>query len=219
VNTISSNNSNPSYTQSSSSGSTTKSSASDTNSASSGLADSTSEKSDINLSTRSQKIQKLNEEFFPSGPQSIKITSAFITRLHEYGLITEAEANSLSPSTDSTQGETTNSLGELSLFIERFNQELEEQDPNNPLIDTLEKSHSIIEAWESTNPASMEKLNEVMAEMATFNGSEAFEALEIEDQKSMLELELAMNVAEKLNPAGNVSQKINSYLNILNGSR
>lgn len=219
MNTISSNTNNSTYTQTSGSGSTAKSSASDTDPTSTSNTGSTAEKSDINLSTRSQKIQKLNEEFFPNGPQSIKITSAFITRLHEYGLISEAEAKSLNPSGKSNEDETTNSLGELSLFIERFNQELEEQDSSNPLIDTLEKSHSIIEAWESTNPASMEKLSEVMAEMAAFNGSEAFEALEVEDQKSMLELELAMNVAQKLNPAGNVSQKINSYLNILNGNR
>lgn len=175
------------------------------------VADAEQTDNNVQLSTRAQKIQKLNEEFFPSGPKNIRITPDFVARLQEYGLISAADAESLSPG----NSESTSSLEELSLFAERYSSRLEEEDPDSNLITTLNKANSIIDAWESSDPNSMAELNTVLVALTEFNDSPMQETLNYDDQKSMRELELAMNIAQKLNPESNVSQEINSYLNIL----
>jgi len=215
MNTISSSSSDATYSQGSSSAATASTVAS-TKEAESAATDSKKADDDnIHLSTRAQKIQKLNEEFFPGGPKSIRITPDFVARLHEYGLISAADAESLSPAARANSSEAESSLAELSLFTQDFGEELAEREPGSSLIATLNKAHSIIDAWEGNDPASMSEVTQVIAELATFNGSAELETLDHDDQKSMLELELAMNIAKKLNPQGNVSQEINSYMNIL----
>jgi len=214
MNTISSSSSDATYSQSSSA--TTASTVASTKDAEKAATDSKQADDDnIQLSTRAQKIQKLNEEFFPGGPKSIRITPDFVARLHEYGLISAADADSLSPAARANSSDAESSLDELSLFTQDFADELAENDPDSSLISTLNKAHSIIDAWEGNDPASMTEVTQVIAELATFNGSGELESLDHGDQKSMLELELAMNIAKKLNPQGNVSQEINSYMNIL----
>lgn len=215
MNTISSTSSDPTYSQGSQAAATASTVASTKDAESSAAEGKETDDDNIQLSTRAQKIQKLNEEFFPSGPKSIRITPDFVARLHEYGLISASEAESLTPAARIGEGETTNSLEELSAFTERFSAELEEDKPGSSLIATLNNAHSIIDAWEGDDRASMADVKQVIAELAEFNGSPELESLDYDDQKSMLELELAMNIAQKLNPVGNVSQEINSYLNIL----
>jgi len=215
MNTISSSSSDATYSQGSSSAATASTAASTKETESAATDSKKTDENNIHLSTRAQKIQKLNEEFFPGGPKSIRITPDFVARLHEYGLISAADADSLSPAARANSSEAESSLAELSLFTQNFGEELAESDPDNSLITTLNKAHSIIDAWEGDDPASMSEVTQVIAELATFNGSPALETLDHDDQKSMLELELAMNIAKKLNPQGNVSQEINSYMNIL----
>ncbi|MEH6473698.1 MAG: hypothetical protein V7752_20945 [Halopseudomonas sp.] len=73
----------------------------------------------VELSTRAQKIQKLNEEFFSAGPLSVSITPEFIARLTEYGFLSTDQASNLSPSVASPDENLSNTLGELSLFIDQ----------------------------------------------------------------------------------------------------
>jgi len=215
MNTISSSNSDTTYSQGSSSAATASTVASTKEVETAATGSKQADDDNIQLSTRAQKIQKLNEEFFPGGPKSIRITPDFVARLHEYGLISAADADSLSPAARASSSEAESSLDELFLFTQDFGEELAESDPDNSLITTLNKAHSIIDAWEDNDPAPMTELTQVIAELATFNGSAELESLDHSDQKSMLELELAMNIAKKLNPQSNVSQEINSYMNIL----
>lgn len=214
MNTISSTSSDPTYSQGSSSAAASTV-ASTQQAESAATSSKPTDDDNIQLSTRAQKIQKLNEEFFPGGPKTIRITPDFVARLHEYGLISASDAESLSPAARLGEGETANTVEELAVFAKRFSAELEEDQPSSSLIATLNKARSVIDAWEGSDRASMAEVKQVIAELAEFNGSPGLESLDHDDQKSMLELELAMNIAQKLNPAGNVSQEINSYLNIL----
>jgi len=222
MNTISSTTSDAAYSQgSSSTGAATASTAASTQEADSATTNGNQTPDDnIQISTRAQNIQKLHEEFFPSGPKSIRITPDFVSRLYEYELISASEAESLSPATETNDSsETTSSVAELSEFTQRFGDVLEQSEPGDSLIATLDKAHSIIDAWQRDDPASMTEVQQVIADLTAFNASPEFDSLDHEDQKSMLELELAMSIAKKLNPENNVSQEINSYLDILNKYR
>ena len=52
-----------------------------------------------------------------------------------------------------------------------------------------------------------------------YKGSPGMDTLSQSDQHSILELELAMHVAQKLNPVPEMSGKINHYLDVLKQSR
>ena len=105
---------------------------------------------DVKLSSRAQKIQKLNEDFFPGGYKMIKVTSDFIGRLEEYGFLSSEEAekftSKIKPTTE--QLESVN-LGDLSDFIGQFKNKLENDDPDNSLIAALQKADYIVNNFDS----------------------------------------------------------------------
>jgi len=171
----------------------------------------------VQISTRSQKIQKLSQEFFPGGPHEIKITPAFISRLQEYELISASEAETLNSSAALADDETTDNLGQLAEFLDSFTEKLRKQDGDSSLIETLNQANSVLESWKDNTRPDTETLTKVVQELSLITASEEFGEFSVEDRKSLLELELAMNVAQKLNPESNVSEKVNQYLNILNG--
>ena len=119
----------------------------------------------------------------------------------------------------SQNGEQTDTLEQLATFTQKLAEELEESDAGNTLIDTLNKAHEIIDGWEGDNPAAMSTVAAVASSLEEFKGSPDMDALSQSDQHSLLELELAMHVAQKLNPVPEMSGKINHYLDVLKQSR
>lgn len=183
---------------------------------------SSSDKSTIELSTRAQKIQKLNAEFFPAGPQSLIITTAFIERLEEYGFLNAGEAQKLSSAaaaTSSTSGQSAQPLGELSTFIDGLTDELKGSDLGNSLISVLQKAQLVINNLDGSNPPStVIDIKTIFAELEQFTSSDEMHSLSNNDKRSLQQLELALQVADKLGPEDSSSEKINKYLSILNQS-
>lgn len=173
----------------------------------------------VELSTRAQKIQKLNEEFFPAGPQSVKITPAFIERLTEYGFLSKDEASKLSPSVAASHDSPASTLGELTSFIDRFSDEMNATDPENSLITTLQKAKSIINNFDGSKPSAMANdIKTVTAELTQYSNSTAAQTLNGGDKASLDQLELALKIADKMNPESLSTRKVNDYLSMLNRS-
>jgi len=167
----------------------------------------------VELSSRAQKIQKLGEEFFPSGPKSIQITEAFITRLQEYGLISEGEANRL---TTTTQDKSKPSqLTELTQFTERLSEQLKKSNPEHSLINTLEQAKSVIDQLDVAQPSAI-NIKSVIAELSLYRHSVEAQSLSDADRSSLSQLEASLTIADKLSPENTSSQKINHYLKIFN---
>ena len=181
---------------------------------------SASDKSAIELSTRAQKIQKLNAEFFPAGPQSLKITAAFIERLEEYGFLNADEAKKLSPTaTSSTSGQSAQPLGELSTFIDGLTDKLKDSDLGNSLIAVLQKAQLVINNLDGSNsPSKVTDIKTIIAELEQFTSSDEMHSLSNNDKRSLQQLEIALQVADKLGPEDSSSEQINKYLSILNQS-
>ncbi|MEH6651376.1 MAG: hypothetical protein V7707_15220 [Motiliproteus sp.] len=173
----------------------------------------------VELSTRAQKIQKLNEEFFSAGPNSVSITPEFIARLTEYGFLSTDEASKLSPSVASSDESPSNTLGELSTFIDRFSNDMKATDPENSLVHTLQKAKSIIQNIDGSNPSSLASdIKTVGAELNQYLNSNAGQTLSDEDKTSLNQLEVALKIADKLNPENLSSSKINGYLSVFSRS-
>jgi len=168
--------------------------------------------SDIKLSSRAQKVQMLNEEFFSGGPTSVTITPELIQRLYEYGFITESEANNLDGGKTKNE-ETTGTLGELSADIEDLSDRLKNDKPEDSLIDILTRADAIINNFDGSKPSSL--TNDIKLVSAELNAYlESVDAKQLTDleKKSMDKLSLALTIADKLNPNNISSQKLNSYL-------
>lgn len=222
MSTISSVSSNTSNLSGNSGGVTTATTAGDSTTADSGPVNTNTlaaSNNTIELSTRAQKIQKLNEEFFSAGPQSVKITATFIERLQEYGFLSAEEATKLSPTPLSAEEQSADTLGELSIFIDDFTAQLQEKFPDSSLIAVLQEAQSAINNFDGSNPpGTATDIKTIIAELAQYASSEEVKSLSGDDQWSLQQLKIALLVADKLGQEDNRSEQINRYLSILNQS-
>jgi hypothetical protein len=216
--TINTANTGTTYTPNTSSGASSSAVANSGETSESTANQDTLSKSSVALSDRATKIQKLNEEFFPGGPQTIRITPDFISRLQEYGLISASDAERLGEVKGLAEDSSANSLEKLSLFAEEFGNKLKEEDPDNSLIGTLEKATAKLNSWENNSVSTVGDVKEIIAKLADFIDSEEAKALTQSEKDSLLQLEFSMIVADKLSPEGNISGKINKYLDVFNQS-
>ena len=169
----------------------------------------------VELSSRAQKLQKLNEDFFPGGYQTIKITSDFIGRLQEYGFLSQEEAEQLTPKKEATTGQQESvDLNELSNFIGQFKDKLEKEDPDNGLIATLQKADHIINNFDTQTMKS--DIKNVINDLKEYSSSEKAENLSAVEKDFLSKLEITLQVADKLTLERNASPKINEYLSVLN---
>lgn len=169
----------------------------------------------VELSSRAQKIQKLNEDFFPGGYQTIKITPEFINRLKEYGFLSSEEAEKLTPKIKAaTEQKESVDLGDLSDFIGQFKDRLEKEEPSNSLIAALQKADYIINNFDTQTMKA--DIKTVINELKKFSNSKKAFELSTEDKDSLKKLETTMHIADKLSIERAASPQINTYLSVFN---
>lgn len=173
----------------------------------------------VELSSRAQHLQKLKEEFFPAGYKSIQITPTFIERLHDYGFLSAAEAEKLSPSVSSSSSNSntdTVQISELSQSMDKLSDRLKTEAPNNDLITILQKADTILDNLDAPlSTTQYTNTKSVIAELAEYTNREESPLLSDTEKATLHNLEITLRIAEKLNQSDNVSSQINSYLSIL----
>jgi hypothetical protein len=178
--------------------------------------DSASTQDKVEISTRAQKIQKLNEEFFSEGMDSFTVTQDFIQRLADYGLITADEANKLGASAETSESGDSSTVGELSTFIDSFSESLKKTDPNSTLIDVLQQAKTVLDNFNSPTQSSQNvNIAQVSSQLQNYIDTSG-EQLSETDKQSLNQLVSALDVANILTPGKNTTSQINSYLAIKN---
>lgn len=170
------------------------------------------------LSSRASKIQKLNEEFFPGGPKTVTITPEFIQRLSEYGLISAEEATKLDTSA-SESDQKTDPLDEISKFIDVMSDKISQQDPQSSLIETLSKAKNVIDGFGINSAATNSDIKTIMAQLNEFRQSDQGLLLSDAEKVNMDQLELALSVADQMNPQNSSSEQLANYVAIYNQSQ
>ncbi|MFC3152807.1 hypothetical protein ACFOEK_17345 [Litoribrevibacter euphylliae] len=169
---------------------------------------------DIKLSTRAQKIQKLNEEFFPNGPGSLRITGDFIQRLYDYGFISQSEAENLGGRI--ADSELPKNLENISNNLSIISDRVKLIDSSDSLIDILKRSGAILNNLDGSNPSELAKdISSVNAELANYLNSDDAEKLTDDEKKALDELSVALRIADRMNPANLSTSKLNQYLSFL----
>ena len=170
----------------------------------------------VEISTRAQKIQKLNEEFFSGPIAQFTITQNFLQRLEEYGLITAEQASELAVNTEASDSSESSTVGELSNFIDSFTASVKTIDPNNSLIEVLQQAKTVLDDF--NNPTEKSKninIVQIGRQIQSYIDS-ASKQLPETDTKSLNQLVSALDIANLLTPGKNTTTQINSYLAINN---
>ena len=170
--------------------------------------------SDVQLSTRAQKLQKLEQEFFPGGYLTLEITPEFVQRLQDYGFISASQAEALP---DSLKGgaetEDPSQIGRVLDHAETLLDKLEGQEQHGGLIDAIKSAHTELEKIDSGDTdVSKVKADIVSKRLAEQLNEPSIKDLSEEDiqvvKNLMLSLELVSSFA-----AGSSSSGISSYSN------
>jgi len=173
---------------------------------------------DIKISTRAQKLQELSKDFFPAGPQSLKITPQFIQRLQEYGFISTDQAEKFSPQLKSSTAQSgTKTVAQLKGFIETLSTKLEKESPNHSLIDVLKESKSVLESFDKTlTSPKQSNYSNLISKLTQFATSPETDTLNKNDKDALQTLAVTLSIADKLGPAKSTTKGVNQYLSILN---
>lgn len=174
--------------------------------------DSTSNLDKVDISTRAQKIQQLNKEFFSSGVKTFKITQDFILRLKEYEFITAEEANKLSSNSATDNSDDDSTVSELSNFIDSFTTDIQE---GSPIIKILQQAQTVLDNFNSPSQSSLNiNIPQINNQLQSYIDSSEQPAES--DRKQLEQLVLALDVANILTPGTNTTAQIDSYLAIIN---
>ena len=166
----------------------------------------------IQLSTRAQKIQKLNDEFFPDGPHSLRITPDFIQRLQEFGFISKTEAEGFDKHLNS-KTELPGTVGDISRNIETITHRVNRINSEDPLIGILHRADAILNNLDGSKPNALANdIKTVNAELTNYLNSNEADELTQPEKNALDDLSTALKVADKLNPANLSTAKLNQYL-------
>jgi hypothetical protein len=178
--------------------------------------DSTLNQDKVEISTRAQKIQKLNEEFFSGSIESFTISQDFIQRLEEYGFITAGEAGNLGANAETSESSDDSTVGEISKFIDSFTASVRKTDPNNSLIDILQQAKTVLTNFNSPTQSSQNiNIVQISSQLQSYIDSSDEQLPEI-DKSGLNQLVSALDIANILSPGRNTTSQIDSYLAINN---
>ena len=176
--------------------------------------DDTSNQDSINISSRAENIQKLNEEFFSGSPPDFRITQDFIHRLEEFGLITADNAASLAARSASTESTNGSAVSEASNFIDSYTASVKEIDPNHSLIGVLQEAKAVLDNFNNPTKSSRNiNIPQVTEQLQNFVDTSK-EHLNESDQQDFEQLILVLDIAHVLTPGTNTTSQIDSYLEI-----
>ncbi|MCG7530361.1 hypothetical protein MHM98_03175 [Psychrobium sp. MM17-31] len=179
----------------------------------------------LKLSSRSQKLHAISEQFFSHGNFTQIDTKALIEKVHEYGLISDGEYQSLTGS---------------SLFKSKFSQQKEDEKPTslvdylrdikkavdksedgaNPsakniaLSSGLEKAMTILSDVEKakTSDTFKQDINHAQSELTKLANSESFSKLGSGYQQAVKSTSAALEIIEKISPQRLSNPFVNRYL-------
>ncbi|MFA7555962.1 MAG: hypothetical protein WCY88_17090 [Spongiibacteraceae bacterium] len=214
--TITSTNINQSLINSDQANATQQTTAAETLPANETPAEPTTTQDTVEISTRAQKIQKLNDEFFFGDPRAVKITPELIDRLAEYGLISAKDAESLGGTKGTDSSAPAETIGELTRFIDSFTTTAERVDSEHSIINILQQAQTVLDNFNAPTAASLAvNIPSVSTQLHNYIDATA-EQLPDSDVQNLKQLVSALGIANALTPGVNTTEEINNYLTVYN---
>lgn len=181
-----------------------------------------SEKDNLTLSTRSQKLHAISNEFFSGGDFTNVDSRKLIERVHEYGLISDQEYKGLTGSslfkTEDKEQQTKNSS--LVDYLHSMKETLSTQDDKalgdnkQQLLDGVDKAKKILKDVESAklSPTFKADLTESLASLKSLQSTPFYQTLSDAEKSNLSDSVLALEVVDKISPQRLTNAQVNRYL-------
>lgn len=140
----------------------------------------------VSLSTRSKVLQELNAEFFRGGKLAFEDIPNYVNKLHEKGLITSTQYQSLGGNRQDNV--TASGNGQLSIFVTDLTDALKAESPNHPLIEPLTTAKQTFNQLESGSAVNNIAIAKAQTGFNTFFSSEEFQSLEQSSQQGLIKI-------------------------------
>lgn len=173
----------------------------------------------LKLSSRAQKLQAISDEFFSHGNFTQVDTKKLIDKVHEYGLISDKEFDSLSNSPLFKKAEKNTNNAEPKSLIEHLQDVKKAVDKsdsaeNKELSIGLDKAMSILSDVEKAknSPTFKQDITNAMSELDKLMKSDSFKKLDEKYQEAIEGSVAALEVIDKISPNRLSNPFINRYL-------
>jgi len=178
----------------------------------------------LNLSTRSQKLHAISEEFFAQNNFTNIDTTALTQRAHEYGLISDNEYSTLANSSwfNKVEDNTDTESEEISLLdhLQNVKHKLDEsgensEDNDNGIIaDGISHAISILSDVETAklSPTFKEDMNNAIAQLSILSESDAFSSLDTAEQGAIESSAATLGIIDTISPQRLANPFVNRYI-------
>jgi len=170
------------------------------------------------FNSRAEKFAQLNKEFDITGGR-FKITDQFINRLQEMELLTDSEASKLSSGL-SSDTKSTDSVAALDSKITALTERVEGKSEFESLIVVLNKAKQVLGNLDGSKSKVFPiDPSTAAAELEQFLKSDESSLLTDDEKESVKDLQIALTIADRLNPEQRTSAEVGKYMEILNRFR
>jgi len=199
--------------------------------------DISSQRANLYLSNRSQKINTISSEFFSGSDFNFNDLASLKTRMYELGLINEVEYAKLTNQSlsdeeveASKQQSTTSITSYIEDFITRFDESTkakqEEDDEDKEPIQETETAKELKKALNQAKdiiadvdkakaqPEFKETLTASMAFINETINTKAFEKMPIKDKVGLREVSQTLELIDKMSPQRLTNEKLNRYIKV-----
>ncbi len=167
----------------------------------------------VKLSSRASKIQKIAEEFFSGGGLSMEDIPKYIQRLQSDGFLTGQEVENLGYTKSAEQEALSEQTTKLLDFIGEFKNKVAAKDPEDSLINTLDKAKKVIENLDKSKDSSLAAdVKTSLVELDTYLKSDKAEQWNEQEIKSLTDVKNILSVTNQLHFSQTDSKAANRYL-------
>lgn len=168
------------------------------------------------LSSRSQKLNAISDEFFSSGNFTQINTSKFVERVHDYGLMNGYEyeqltSNSLFQSVEDNTGKEAFSLID---YLDNIKTKLGNTEEEQTISKGINKAITVLSDVETAklSPTFKQDVNIAISQLSYLSDSELYENLDTKEQQTVQSSATTLSLIDRLSPQRISNPYVNRYL-------
>lgn len=168
------------------------------------------------LSSRSQKLNAISNEFFSSGNFTQINTAELVERVHDYGLMTDNEYEQLTSSSLFQSVDDNNDKEAYSLvdYLENIKDKLIDTEEDQVISKGVSSAIAILSDVETakSSPTFKQDMSNAIVQLTTISNSELYDTLSSEEQDTIQASSTTLSIIDRISPQRLSNPFVNRYL-------
>lgn len=166
------------------------------------------------LSSRSQKLNAISNEFFSQGNFTQIDSTALIERVHEYGLMNDDEYEQLTSNSLFQSADTGEEPYNLIDHLENIKGKLSDTDEHKALSDGITGAITILSDVETAklSPTFKQDISHAISQLSELSNDELYDTLENEEQQTIQSSATSLSIIDRISPQRLSNPFVNRYL-------